>query len=34
MGALLYEIVGVTLLFVVLAGIILCFIMLMRQMRE
>ena len=34
MGALLYEIVGVTLLFVGLTGIILCFIMLMRQMRE
>ena len=34
MGAALYEIVGVTLLFVGLAGIILCFIMLMRQMLE
>ena len=34
MGALLYEIVGVTLLFVGLVGIILCFIMLMRQMQE
>ena len=33
MGAALYEIVGVTLLFVGLAGFILCFIMLIMMSR-
>ena len=34
MGAALYEIVGVTLLFVGLTGFILCFIMLIMMSRE
>lgn len=34
MGEALYEIVGVTLLFVGLAGFILCFIMLIMMSRE